>query len=101
MGKREWYDVIDITHGSREIAFSCKELDKAMEKAEILHNEGNLVYIKFFSLEPEKGNLVSKLIDPYENFVPYVVIFDEDEIRNPSKKRKQRKNKEHKKEYKF
>ena len=84
----KWYDVIDRTDGSREIVFSTKNVDEAIERAEKLHNEDRQVYINEISIDL-RGMLSLEVIDNWDGYVPYEVKYDEEVI--PKKKTKKKK----------
>ena len=91
-----WYDVIDRTDGSREIVFSTKLEQEALDKVDELHNSGHIVYIAHFQVEEW---LKREIIDPYDGYVSYTVQLGIDEPTTPVKKKKRKS--EPKKEYKF
>lgn len=83
-----WYDVIDRTDGSREIVFSSKILDEAIEHAEQLHQNKHQVYINEISIDL-RGMLTLEVIDNWDGYVPYEVKYDEEVV--PKKKTKKKK----------
>lgn len=73
----EWYDVIDRTTGSREIVFSSKHLELAIEQAELLAVEGKQVYIKKMTIDMQ-CMLKMEVIDNWGGYVPYTVKMGEE-----------------------
>ena len=67
-----WYDVIVLQHGSRDIEFSSKIEKEATNKMNKLFENGYITYVVKNTVQLD-GVVKKRLLDPYNNYVPYEV----------------------------
>lgn len=99
MWNEEWYDVIVRENGERNIEFSCKEEEDAMNKAKEFHENGAKTYIAHFTMV--KSKLSREIIDPFGGYKPYEMLLENETPKTKVKKKKHVSGRDMKKSFKF
>lgn len=94
-----WLDVISVENGSREIVFSTKNIDEAIDYANDLNEKGKQVYIN--ANEITKQRIEREVIDMWNGYEPYETVIEEQEQQPKKRNKKKFDPKKAKKSYHF